>query len=145
MGGDTESTTEDGWFMTQIHLINDKLDVEEKYEQLKEFASQHPIYTLFIVVTIVTCSIPVIGFLTFLLGTVIFGFIGFVLFEGTVFIISSLVLGGVLCVTTVMAFSMSSFVVLTYYGVQLSQKLLRKTFPSLYEKFDNLKFEEKID
>jgi hypothetical protein len=29
--------------------------------------------------------------------------------------------------------------------VQLSQKLLRKTFPSLFEKFDNLKFEEKID
>ena len=82
MGGDTESTTEDGWFMTQIHLINDKLDVEEKYEQLKEFASQHPIYTLFIVVIIATCSIPVIGFLTFLLGTVIFGVIGFVFFEG---------------------------------------------------------------
>ena len=82
MGGETKTTTEDGWIMTQLQLMNDKLHVDDKYERVKDFANQHPVYTLFIAVTIATCCIPVVCFLVFLLGSIIFGVISFVFFEG---------------------------------------------------------------
>ncbi|VDI52820.1 Hypothetical predicted protein [Mytilus galloprovincialis] len=133
MGGESTLEKEDGWIMTQLKVINDKLDVEENYGRAKEFATEHPVYTLFIALTIATCCIPVICFLTFLLGTIIFGVISFVFFEGTVLVISTVVLGGVLCVTTVLACSLSGFAVVSYYGLQYSYNLLKKTFPSVFE------------
>lgn len=98
-----------------LQQINDYLGLQEKMTVLKQTASDYPITATFLAVTIVMCSVPLFCFFTFVFIFTVFGFSGFVIFEGVVLTLSSVVLIGALFLMTLLSFGFSSFLVIGYY------------------------------
>ncbi|XP_060068658.1 uncharacterized protein LOC132548780 [Ylistrum balloti] len=117
VGADSSDTQDSVGF---LQTINDYLNLQGKMATIQQCISDHPIITLFLVVTMVMCSVPLFCFLVFVFAATTFGFTGFVIFEGVVLMLSSLVLVGSLILVGFLSVGLSSFIVIGYYSIRFS-------------------------
>ncbi|XP_033747535.1 uncharacterized protein LOC117332652 [Pecten maximus] len=114
MGGsavqsDSSETQDNVGFLDSLQQINEYFGLQEKMAVIQQSASDHPIAALFLMVTIVMCSLPLFCFFTFVFVFTIFGFTGFVVFEGVVLTLSSILLVGALFVMGLLSFGLFTF------------------------------------
>jgi len=67
---------------TAFTYTSNYLQLESKVAAGKHFAYDHPFITLFFALAVAMCSIPVLCFLAFAVGSVCFMFTGFLFIEG---------------------------------------------------------------
>ncbi|KAL5017974.1 hypothetical protein ScPMuIL_003696 [Solemya velum] len=109
---------------TLLQSAFDHYNIKDKMDQVKAFGCEHPFVTLFLLVTIAMCSVPVFCFIAFVLGSAVLAFAGFVFFEGAVLTLASVLLGGVLTVVGVLAAGFSCFFLVAFYAYRLCQRAI---------------------
>lgn len=65
-----------------IKFLKEYFEVEQKSVEVQRFAREHPIVTIFLMVTIAMCAVPVVLFGIFVVGSIMFSFLGFLFVEG---------------------------------------------------------------
>ena len=65
-----------------IKFLKEYFEVEEKKAEVQRFAGEHPIVTVFLIVTIAMCAVPVVIFSLFVFFSIIFAILGFLFVEG---------------------------------------------------------------
>ncbi|XP_046337822.1 uncharacterized protein LOC124119378 [Haliotis rufescens] len=123
MSGFGEKEEED--ISSLIYSLNDYLEVDRRMSEVKMYAHQHPVMTLFWVVTLAMCCVPVICFCTFVCASVFLAIAGFVLIEGTVVTIATVLLGGALLWCCLLALGFSSSLVVGFYAIQYSLDMVK--------------------
>lgn len=119
-----------------IKFLKEYFEVEQKSVEVQRFAREHPIVTIFLMVTIAMCAVPVVLFGIFVVGSIMFSFLGFLFVEGTVLAVGTIILGGVLFFAALLAIGVSAFVVVGYYSVMV---VGADIVNSLQERFSGLK------
>ncbi|ESO84942.1 hypothetical protein LOTGIDRAFT_235994 [Lottia gigantea] len=107
-----------------LHALSDYFEVKQKLNTIKEFTFSHPVVTVFSVVLLTLCSIPIICFVTFVCGSMFLGVTGFVLIEGTMLTLATLFLGGALLLVGLCAVGFSSVLVAGFFLYELSIQLM---------------------
>ncbi|XP_021350561.1 uncharacterized protein LOC110448575 [Mizuhopecten yessoensis] len=133
MGGasveaDSSATKENGGFLQNI---NDCLGLQKKMAAVQQYVSDHPIISLFLMVTIVMCSVPFFCFFAFVFAASIFGFTGFVIFEGVVLLFASLVLFWAVVLMGLLSIGLSTSVVLGYFTFRFSWSMVNNVSTSI--------------
>lgn len=95
MSGFGEKEEED--ISSLIYSLNDYLEVDRRMSEVKMYAHQHPVMTLFWVVTLAMCCVPVICFCTFVCASVFLAIAGFVLIEGVCSVLISFIISDKSC------------------------------------------------
>ena len=65
-----------------VRSLGEYFELDKKAHLAKEYALEHPIMTVFWIVTMAMCGVPIICFFTFVFASVLFSIAGFVLIEG---------------------------------------------------------------
>ncbi|KAJ8318700.1 hypothetical protein KUTeg_003791 [Tegillarca granosa] len=128
MGGKMEEEAEESKLTAFLQTMDECFDLETKLHNAKEYALTHPVTTLFLIITVAMCSIPIFCFFVFAFGSTVLAFTGFLFVEGTVLTIGTLVLAAVLCFVGLLSVGFSSFLVLTYVFVRFGQSVLQKAW-----------------
>ncbi|XP_067672145.1 lipid droplet assembly factor 1-A-like [Haliotis asinina] len=123
MSGFGEKEEED--ISSLICSLNEYLEVDRRVSEVKMYAHQHPVMTLFWVVTLAMCCVPVICFCTFVCASIFLAIAGFVLIEGTVVTIATVLLGGALLGCCLLALGFSSSLVVGFYAIQYSLDMVK--------------------
>lgn len=113
-------------FVALLQRVSRLLKLKEKWEDVKAYASEHPIMTLFMLLLAAMCSVPILCFLAFVFGSLFFTFMGFLFVEGFLLTLASVLLGGVLFIVGFLSLGVSSFLAIAWYAVSTSQRLLTK-------------------
>ena len=83
-GPDHREALEATW--ERLKRISERLDrhfcISQKLERGKQYAIEHPVVTMFALITLVFCSVPLLCFIGFALTTFLVTFIGFLFVEG---------------------------------------------------------------
>lgn len=118
----------------------EELDIKTQAAPLLHFANDHPFITVFLGILAGLCFLPLLIFLTFVMMTFMFTFFGFLLVEGTLVSIATILLAitlfGVVCVS----FSMTAFLVLIWcafaasnVGMQKLKEIIKIQVPAIAE------------
>ncbi|WAQ95674.1 hypothetical protein MAR_028364 [Mya arenaria] len=100
-------------------------EVAEKWKEVQNFCAHHPVGSVFLLVTLGMCSVPVIIFLVFVFSSLVFTFLGFLFVEGTLLAVSTFILGGALLLVGMLALCFSMFLVCSYYFVQIGSGVFK--------------------
>ena len=65
-----------------IKFLKEYFEVEQKSVEVQKFAGDHPIVTIFLIVTVVMCAVPLVIFGMFVFGSIFLAIIGFLFVEG---------------------------------------------------------------
>lgn len=95
--------------MTELHIY-DFMDMAAVY------MVQHPVMALFILAMALCCGIPVLMFVVFAMISVIFTFTGFIVIEGTILTIGSVLLCGFLLGMVVVMLALAATIGVAYFG-----------------------------
>lgn len=63
-------------------FLYEYFEVADKWVEMQRFSIDHPVASVFLIVTLAAFAVPVIAFLIFVVSSVVFSFLGFFLFEG---------------------------------------------------------------
>lgn len=69
-------------FVDLLAYTNRSFQLEQKLNAAKRYAMEHPVLSIFTVVTIGMCLMPITCFLAFALGSMFLSFMVFMIFEG---------------------------------------------------------------
>ncbi|XP_064614226.1 uncharacterized protein LOC135477930 [Liolophura sinensis] len=101
------------------------LAMDRKIQTSKQFAMDHPVATLFILVTVAMCCIPIFCFMAFVFGSIVLTFAGFVFLESTVVTLAAVVLGAVLFLVSLFSVGFSTFIVLAFYLISFGHNMVQ--------------------
>lgn len=79
-----EEEAEESKLTAFVQTMNECFDLETKLHNAKEYALEHPVMTLFIIITVGMCSVPIFCFFAFAFGSTVLAFTGFLLVEGNI-------------------------------------------------------------
>lgn len=79
MGG---SDNTDWKFQTCFQSFCDRHELGQKWQSAKDYGTENPGSTLFIIAVVAMCSFPIFCFLAFVVGSLIIGFTIFLFVEG---------------------------------------------------------------
>ena len=65
-----------------IKFLKEYFEIDQKKAEVQRFSREHPIVTIFLMVTFAMCSVPIVLFGVFVVGSIIFSFLGFLFVEG---------------------------------------------------------------
>ena len=65
-----------------IKFLKEYFEIEQKKVEVQRFSREHPVVTIFLMVTITMCAVPIVLFGVFVVGSIIFSFLGFLFVEG---------------------------------------------------------------
>ncbi|KAL4241009.1 hypothetical protein ACF0H5_001788 [Mactra antiquata] len=111
-------------FIEFARFLYEYFEVAEKWKEIQKFAGVHPAISLFLLMTIGMCSVPVIVFTIFVISSVAVSIMTVFLFEGTIIAMATVVLIAVLCFVIVGAFCFSGFLISCYYMIKLMGSFL---------------------
>ncbi|XP_041362415.1 uncharacterized protein LOC121378352 [Gigantopelta aegis] len=111
---------------TMVRSLSEYLELDKRASAAKDYALDHPVITVFWIVTTAMCGIPIICFFTFVFATILFSVAGFVLIEGTIVTIAALLLGAALLIAGLLSLGFSLTIVMAFLAIQYSQKLLEQ-------------------
>ena len=63
-------------------FVREYFEIEQKWDDVQHFGTTHPVASLFLIVTMATCAIPMAVFSVFVVGSVFVSVSGFLFFEG---------------------------------------------------------------
>ncbi|KAK6169145.1 hypothetical protein SNE40_020254 [Patella caerulea] len=109
-----------------LHAVGEYFEVKKKMDAIKAFTLSHPIVTLFSIVLVAMCSIPIVCFFTFIFGSICLAVTGFVLIEGTVLTIATVFFGISLLIVGFCAVGISGIIVAGFYVFDCSCSLIQK-------------------
>jgi hypothetical protein len=116
-----------------VHTADEFLQLQQKWETGKQFAAEHPVATLFLVVLSIMCIIPVVCFCFFAICTTITLIGACLLCEAFLLTIGAVILIGILSFIAFITLGFSAVVSLAVYSVIGLRKLvlsLTKTISS---------------
>ena len=74
---------EDGSVLQElIKFLKEYFEIDQKKAEVQKFSREHPVVTIFLMVTIAMCAVPIILFAVFVVGSIMFSFLGFLFVEG---------------------------------------------------------------
>uniref|UniRef100_A0A8W8ICD6 Promethin n=1 Tax=Magallana gigas TaxID=29159 RepID=A0A8W8ICD6_MAGGI len=123
MGGSDDT---DWKFQTCFQSFCDRHELGQKWQSAKDYGTENPGSTLFIIAVVAMCSFPIFCFLAFVVGSLIIGFTIFLFVEGTVLTIAAFLLGGALFFASLFSVGFSIFAVLAIYSFSTAQKIISK-------------------
>jgi len=97
---------------------------QEKWERTRGYAKQHPMTTMFAVITMAMFSLPITCFFAFAFGSMLFTFMGFMFLEGILLTIGGLLLGGALFIVGFLSLSISSLLAAAWFTASKGQRIL---------------------
>lgn len=104
----------------QIVLVAQRIMREQHISHFLDVAAvysvQHPIMTVCLISVALCCGIPVLMFLIFAVLTVILTFTGFILIEGTILTVGSVLLCGLLLGMLVVMLAVTATIGVAYFG-----------------------------
>ncbi|KAJ9590647.1 hypothetical protein L9F63_016318 [Diploptera punctata] len=106
--------------MKELHL-NEYMDMAAVY------LVQHPVMALFALAMALCCAIPVLMFVVFALLSVILTFTGFIVIEGTILTIGSVLLCGFLLGMLLVMFTLAATIGVAYFGFMEIYGLLQNS------------------
>lgn len=65
-----------------LKFLYEYFEVANKWSEMQRFSGEHPVASVFLIVTLAAFTVPVAVFMLFVIASVIFSFLGFLLFEG---------------------------------------------------------------
>ena len=65
-----------------IKFLKEYFEIDQKKAEVQKFSREHPVVTIFLMVTIAMCAVPIVLFGVFVVGSIIFSFLGFLFVEG---------------------------------------------------------------
>lgn len=80
-GVDEEDVDEDH-LIGFCRLLYEQLQVSEKFQEIQRFFEDHPIASVFLIVSIGMCTLPVMIFIMFVISSVALSIMSVFLFEG---------------------------------------------------------------
>jgi len=63
-------------------FLYEYFEVANKWVEIQRFSGEHPVASVFLLVTLAAFAVPVVAFLVFVISSVVLSFLGFFLFEG---------------------------------------------------------------
>jgi len=138
----TENITDNGEkrFASSLLQKLNELDVKAAARPLLKFADEHPIATLFIAILLGLAMLPLLLFFTFAAMTFMFTLFGFLLIEGTLLSIATVMLTitlfGVVCASfifTALLVSVWFAAATSSVGVQKLKQVIQKKVPLVRE------------
>nr|CAD7460413.1 unnamed protein product [Timema tahoe] len=90
--------------------------VYEHIDELGVYMAKHPVIALVVFAVVISCGIPVLLFLIFAVVTILLTFTGFVIVEGTLLTIASVVLCVFLLSTLMVILTLSATMGVAYFG-----------------------------
>lgn len=104
----------------------EQLDIKTQAAPLLHFANEHPFITVFLGILAGLCFLPLLIFLTFVMMTFMFTFFGFLLVEGTLVSIATILLAITLFGVVCASFCITASLVLIWCGFAASNMGLQK-------------------
>ncbi|GLH03776.1 Protein of unknown function [Gryllus bimaculatus] len=95
--------------MTDLHLY-------EMMDEAAIYLAQHPILTVVVIAVAISCGIPVLMFVVFAILTVLFTFAGFIVIEGTLLTVGSVLLCGFVLAILIILVTIAATVGVAYLG-----------------------------
>ncbi|ELU07456.1 hypothetical protein CAPTEDRAFT_27125, partial [Capitella teleta] len=102
-------------FVDVIAYFRFTFQLDQKLVAAKAKAREHPLMTLMAVVTVAMFSMPITCFLAFAAGSIFISFVAFMIIEGILLTLASLVLGGVLFVAGCLSLGLSTLFATAWY------------------------------
>lgn len=102
---------------------NLKDSFQEKWEDTKGYVSDHPLLTTCVLVMIAMCSVPVMCFVAFAIGSIFITFMGFMFLEGILLTFGTAVLGIVLCIVGFFSCITCACIVAAWFSFSGSKRL----------------------
>lgn len=114
----------------RLRKLTERLDrqfhLHDKFERCRQYAVDHPMATMFSLLTLAFCSVPLLCFIGFALTTFVFTFIGFLVVEGVLLTFGTLLLGGVLCIVGFLSLGIGTFLALAWLSARTGHRLIGK-------------------
>ncbi|KAH3869643.1 hypothetical protein DPMN_032812 [Dreissena polymorpha] len=122
--GEVEYHEEQNPFTEFCKFLYEHFHMADKWSEIKLFRVKHPICSVYLIVTLGLIAVPVATFMVFVVSSLIFTFLGFLFFEGTLLAIGTVILGFVLLFVGMCAIGVSCFLVGGFYALQFGRQFL---------------------